>query len=138
MDSPAQILSQERVLVENLQRFLCRLTNGIIALNVYRIFLPLTVITSSVSIEHVGSLPSDCSVLLDLTSFFFSLVEKRSFLPMSHDRCSSLLSFCFQLQNLALIKVRIAFHCFPKSLCPFILFLFCECEVYFFIQLHKF
>ena len=134
MDSPARILSQKRVLIKNLERFLRRLTNGIIAFNVYRIFLPLTVITSSVSLEHVGSLPSDCNVLLDSSSFFFrsffrSLFAIRSWLVMR--------SFCFQLQNLALVKMRIAFHCFPKSLCPFILFLFWDCGVSFFIQLHE-
>ena len=78
MDSPARILSQKRVLVKNLERFPCRLANEIIALNVYRIFLPLTVTTSSVSFEHV-SLPSDSNVFLDSSSFFFLLVEKRSF-----------------------------------------------------------
>ena len=79
MESPAHILSQKRVLVKNLERFPCRLANEIIALNVYRIFLPLTVTTSSVSFEHVVSLPSDSNVFLDSSSFFFLLVEKRSF-----------------------------------------------------------
>ena len=77
MDSPARILSQKRVLIKNLERFLRRLTNGIIAFNVYRIFLPLTVITSSVSLEHVGSLPS--AGLVFFLFLFFLLVEKRSF-----------------------------------------------------------
>ena len=134
MDSPACALSQKLVLVKNSERFTGRLTNGIIALNTYQILFPLTVTTSSVSLEHVGSLPSDCNVLLDSSSFFF-----RSFFRSLFANGSWLVlrSFCFQLQNLAVVKMRIAFHCFPKSLCPFILFLFWDCGVSFFIQLHE-
>ena len=86
MDSPARILSQKRVLIKNLERFLRRLTNGIIAFNVYRIFLPLTVITSSVSLEHVGSLPSDSRTpcWTRLLSFFCWWRRDR-FLPRGHD-----------------------------------------------------
>ena len=134
MDSPACALSERLVLVKNLERFPCRLTNGIIALNTYQTLFPLTVTTSSVSLEHVGSLPSDCNVLLDSSSFFFRSFFRSLF---ANESWLVLRSFCFQLQNLALVKMRIAFHCFPKSLCPFILFLFWDCGVSFFIQLHE-
>ena len=82
MDSSARILSQKRVLVKNLERFPCRLANRIIVLNVFQISLPLTVIASSVSFEHVGSLPPGCNMLLGLSSLFhlfIFLVERRQF-----------------------------------------------------------
>ena len=74
MDSPAHALSQKRVLVKNFERFPCRLGNGIIGINVYRIFLPLAVITSSVCFEHVKSLTLDCNLLLDSFSICFCFV----------------------------------------------------------------
>ena len=85
MNSSARILSQKRVLVKNLERFPCRLANRIIVLNVYQISLPLTVITSSVSFEHVGSLPSGCNMLLDSSSLFYLFIffggKETVFLP---------------------------------------------------------
>ena len=129
MDSPACILSQKRILVKNLERFSCILANEIIAPNVYQIFLPLTVITSSDSFDYVGSLLSDLMCCWTRLLLFFVGEEEIVFLPMDRDWCLSLRSFCFQLQNLALVKVRIAFHYFPKNLCPFIFFLFCDCGV---------
>ena len=127
MYSPACILSQKQVLIKNLQRFLCRLANGIIMLNVYQTFSSLRVITSSVSFEHVGSLTSDCNLLLDSNSFFFVGGEEIVFCQWA--------IMMFQLVQLLFSAPK---PCSCKGENPlYILFLFCDCRVYFFIQLHK-
>ena len=126
------MLSQKRVLVKNLERFPCRSTTGIIALNVYRILLPLAVITSSVFLSIFVHYHQTVMCCWDRLLSFFCWWRRDRFLPMDHDWCSSLRSFSFQLPNLALVKVIIAFQSFPKNLCPFILFLFCACGDMFF------